>query len=111
MLHITRQSSADVHILALSGRLEPGNSAQLRTELSSLTAARARRIVLDMKGLHSIDSSGLATLLEALASAWDYGGEIKLIRVGTRVRGVIDIFRLGDVLLGPLARARPASGN
>jgi anti-anti-sigma factor len=112
MVRIALGTEGEACILKLSGRIDAGSSAALRDALFRLTEAETPTIVLDMGELESVDSAGIATLLEGLARTWYYGGDLHLTEVPARVRSVIEIFRLQTLLLPdrPLAAAqRPQS--
>ena len=106
MLKITATASGEASVLRLEGRVSPANSAALREEILKLTDAEAPFIVLDMNGIERLDSSGIATLLEGLARAWCYGGDLRLSGVGPQVRAVIEVFRLQGLLLAGPGAAR-----
>lgn len=52
------------------------------------------RVVIDMKRLLFIDSSGVGALVNALSTAHKAGGDIKLANVPAQVRGVFEVVRL-----------------
>lgn len=52
------------------------------------------RLVIDLKQLLFIDSSGVGALVNALTVARKAGGDIKLANVPPHVRGVLEVVRL-----------------
>lgn len=52
------------------------------------------KVVIDMKRLLFIDSSGVGALVSAITAARKAGGDIKLANVPAQVRGVFDVVRL-----------------
>ncbi len=106
MVRIALGTQGQACILRLSGSIDAGNSATLRDALFRLTEARTPTIVLDMSELESLDSAGIATLLEGLARTWYYGGDFHLEDVPHRIRSVIEIFQLQSLLLAEHPAAR-----
>jgi anti-sigma B factor antagonist len=55
-------------------------------------------IVANLKNVSYIDSSGLATFIEAYQKLMAYDGKLVLCHLNDTVRGVFEIARLEDVL-------------
>jgi anti-anti-sigma factor len=76
-----------------SGDLDIAGAPELKESLSLALASDARAIVIDLRGLALMDSTGLRTLLEAHAGE---GGErISFVAGNEHVQGV---FRLSGLL-------------
>lgn len=85
-------------ILSLRGELDLHNSADLRTELFDLLGqAKTARLVLNMAQVPYMDSSALAVLVEALKKLMKTGGRVFLLGLQPRVKGLIEIARLGTI--------------
>lgn len=84
-------------LLRVTGDVDLSSSPVLRTKLSQLTKKRAGNILLDLRGVPFMDSSGLATLIECLKTVRQYGGALKLIGVGARVREVFSLAQLDSI--------------
>jgi anti-sigma B factor antagonist len=101
-MRFSRDKQGDVLVIVLRGRLSLGEGdAEVGEEIRSAVAAGEKKILLDMKGVPVLDSSGVGELLAAFTSATRRGGTIKLLglspRVGevlktTRLVGIFDIF-------------------
>jgi anti-sigma B factor antagonist len=55
----------------VSGRIDPSNTSPLEEELSKVIPSSKARVVLNMKNLHFISSSGLRVLKLLSAKAYD----------------------------------------
>lgn len=78
-LAVQGQAGGDVLILHCEGRIAFGaDSAAFRERLEHLLAGTPN-IVVDLKGVDYIDSTGLGMLAGLLISAKRRGGEIKLV--------------------------------
>lgn len=85
-------------ILWLRGELDLHNSAELRTEVFDLLGrGKTTRLVLNMTGVPYMDSSALAVLVEALKKLLKTGGRVFLFGLQPRVKGLIEIARLGTI--------------
>jgi anti-sigma B factor antagonist len=97
-------------VLLIAGEIDLHRSPELRAVLQTHVAARRPALVLDLTGVEYIDSSGLATIVEYLRSAQDFGGRIALVGLSPRVRTIFDLVRLGEIIpiAATLAEARAA---
>jgi len=97
-LKITNSETNGTSVVTLDGRIvlgEEGNA--LRAKLKTLIAAGKKQIVVNMKLITSVDSSGLGTLFAAHLSAKAEGASLKLCDLGCRFQEVLQITRLGTV--------------
>lgn len=85
-------------ILSVRGELDLHNSADLRTEVFDLLShGKTTRLVLNMTQVPYMDSSALAVLVEALKKLLKSGGRVSLFGLQPRVKGLIEIARLGTI--------------
>ena len=86
-----------VTIVRCEGRIVSGSESEsLRTHVAVLLRDR-RSIVLHLGKVGFIDSSGLGTMVRALASTRQARGDLKLCNVPERVRKVLEMTRLTTV--------------
>ena len=86
-----------VKIVDLKGEVDLYNSPSLRTEFSSLLKKKEKAILINLKQVNYIDSSGLATFVELLQKMSVYGGKLKLSGLGRSIRNVFEVSRLDGV--------------
>lgn len=86
-----------VKIVDLTGEVDLYNSPSLRTEFSSLLKKKEKAILINLKQVNYIDSSGLATFVELLQKMSAYGGKLKLSGLGRSIRNVFEVSRLDGV--------------
>ena len=65
--------------LRVAGELDPTNSPQLRQTLTEAQLC-GHLVVLDLRGLTSIDSSGIDAIRDAADRGSRYGGRLTLVR-------------------------------
>jgi anti-sigma B factor antagonist len=81
-----------VTIVDLDGRIVLGEgSAGLRDLVRNLIGEGIRKILLNLR---NVDSSGLGELVSAFTSMHSQGGELKLLNLTNRVRGLLQITKL-----------------
>ena len=83
-------SASDGFCIALSGDMTAIDVARLAECLDDALDYELRRIVIDLKGLRSLDPSVLSTLLVAHRRAFDDHRELLLIRGHAPVQQIID---------------------
>jgi anti-anti-sigma factor len=99
-LDISIRESGDVTILDLRGRstISGGESELLSSHLQELVAKGVRKLLLNIKNLWQVDSSGVSIIIETYASLKRRGGDLKLLRPGGRVLRVLTVFHLLDII-------------
>ena len=94
-LVIISRQSGDVSILDLTGRITLGEGAgALRDAIRTMTLEGHKRILLNLGGASSVDSSGLGVLVSAFATLANHGGQLKLLNVLPRVQDLLLITKL-----------------
>lgn len=96
-MKISNRNERDVEILDLRGEVDLHSSPQLREQFNTLIAGGQHAIFVNMKEVSYIDSSGLATFIEALQKMNQTGGKLVLMHLNQTVRGVFEIARLDGI--------------
>ena len=88
----------DVAIADLSGRLTLGEgSGALRNTIKDLVAHGDKSIVLNLKEVSHIDSSGLGEMVGAYASVTNAGGQIRLLHTQSKLHDLLVVTKLYSV--------------
>jgi anti-sigma B factor antagonist len=96
-LHIEQLESEGIVILHLKGPLTSGHGdLELRDRLAALNESGQINIVLNLKDVSHIDSTGLGTLLFGLARLQEAGGGLALANVN---RAHLKLFLLTELAL------------
>lgn len=94
-LRIDTKETNGVKVLTLTGRVTLGDeSNQVRSKIKELLAQGDKRLVLDLRNVSYIDSSGLGTLVAAYTSARNEGGDIRLANVTKKFDELLNITKL-----------------
>lgn len=98
-LQISIRESDDVTILDLQGRATIGfDSDLLSSHLQRLVANGVRKLLLNLADVTQLDSSGISAITGAYVSLNRQGGSLKLLRPCGRVRAVLRVIRLLDII-------------
>lgn len=91
-MKVDLRSRDDVAVVDLRGRFVTGvGNAPLRTALDDLLADGWRKIVVNLSEVPAIDSSGIGELVEGKKVAEHFGGELKLVELGDRIRHILTL--------------------
>ena len=98
-LQVSIRESDDVTILDLRGRSTiDGESELLDNRLRKLIASGVRRVLLNLTNLTQVDSSGVGVIIDSYVSLRDQGGDLKLLCPRGRVREVLRVLRLLEII-------------
>lgn len=96
-LDIKTRQAKNATVVEIEGEVDMNVSPKVRTVLVGLTDKKTAKIIVDLKGVPYIDSSGLATLVECLQGAGRYSGKLHLIGINDDIKDVFQLARLYDV--------------
>jgi anti-anti-sigma factor len=99
-LQILIRESGDVTILDLQGRstIDGGESELLDNRLRKLIANGVRKLLLNLAGVTQLGSSGICAIIGTYVSLSRQGGSLKLLCPWGRVRAVLRVIRLPDII-------------
>ena len=96
-MKIEQRSKNNVEILELAGELDFHSSPELREKLQELIKKQAAKILINLKKVSYIDSSGLATFVETLQKMKRQSGRLILSDLAPAVRSVFEIAKLDHI--------------
>lgn len=96
-MQVKREEIGTAIVLTVQGSVDITSSPELRGELKVALDRRPPRIVVDMGGVTFVDSSGLATLIEALQKTQAYEGRVLLCNLSQHVLGVFQLANLDGI--------------
>jgi anti-anti-sigma factor len=89
----------DATVLDLEGRLILGPATELLSgRLQDLIAKGCRKLLVNMKTVTQVDTTGISTIVRAFVSMQREGGKLALFHMSDRVRMVLDMTRLLNVI-------------
>ena len=93
-MRIQVEETPDTLLIRVDGEIDMQNSPKLRENLIQLVKKEKETLVISLEGVSYIDSSGLATLIEAFQKTVVYGGTFKLVIGSPRI---LDVFKLAKL--------------
>src|SRR5215213_2222306 len=94
------RKEGDAVVVAVRGEIDQHNSPELRGDLLDILARQSpSRLVLNLGEVPYMDSSAVAVLVEALQKIRKTGGRIFLTSLQPRVKGLLEIARLGTIFV------------
>jgi anti-sigma B factor antagonist len=84
-------SDGSTSVIAVSGELDLASSGALEEELARVAATGIRQIVIDLRDLEFMDSTGLSTLVKAHQRAQEAGQEFGLVRGPQQVQRLLSL--------------------
>jgi anti-sigma B factor antagonist len=97
-MKISKRTAGDVTILEPKGKIMIGaGDVVLRGALEEAAQGKDAKILVDLKGVKKIDSSGIGELIAAHNTVTEAGGSIKLINLPSKLHGVLEITQIVSV--------------
>ncbi|MEM7350698.1 MAG: STAS domain-containing protein [Acidobacteriota bacterium] len=94
-INLRRERDEEVTIVDLDGKLTIGDGdVQLRQEIQDLLDDGVKRILINLKDVKAMDSSGLGELVRVRANANNADAVVKLLHVEDKVQEVLEMTRL-----------------
>jgi anti-sigma B factor antagonist len=94
-MKIKEKIESHVAILSLSGKMMGGpETTQLHDRIRSLINDKIIKVVIDLRGVKWINSSGLGVLMATHTTLKNAGGELKLANVTEKVESLLMITQL-----------------
>ncbi len=96
-MKVTQETQGSATLFVVDGQVDMHTSPELRGHLRGALGAEASPLVVDLTQVAFIDSSGLATLIEALQAVGKYGGKLRLFGLTPEVRKLFDLAQLSTI--------------
>jgi anti-sigma B factor antagonist len=95
---VTERYIGGATILDVTGRIAVQDGAsQFGTRLRHTLHQGHIQVVLNLDAVPYFDSTALGELVRTLITAWQMGGDVKLLHVGSRVRDLLAVAKLCQV--------------
>ena len=97
-MNLYSEKKKDVTVLFVrEERLDAHNSGDLKAELAGLFEGKEKNILVDLKEVRFIDSSGLGALVSGFKNAISHQGNLKLSGLQPQVKSMFELTRLHRV--------------
>lgn len=96
-MEISVETRDGVVVLRPSGDVDLSSSRELQQSVKQAMEGRPSRVVVDLTNVPYMDSSGVATLVEAMQIARKQSTKLVLCAMQSKVRSIFEIARLDRV--------------
>ncbi len=96
-MQMNKAKQKDILICNITGDIDINSSPEVRKTFGELTKTEEKKIIINLKNVSYIDSSGLATLVEILKKTKNYGGKLRLTNLADKVKGLFEITKLEKI--------------
>ncbi len=97
-MKIKEKMDGDIAVLTLSGKMMGGpETTALHDRIKSLIADGMHNVVIDLKGIKWMNSSGLGVIMACMTSLQQANGKLKLASVTEKVQSIMIITKLIQV--------------
>jgi anti-sigma B factor antagonist len=88
-VQVRREGSTE--LIAVSGELDLASGPALESELDKVTAPQTTLVIVDLRELEFMDSTGLSIIVRAHQRLSEAGCELSLVRGSTQVQRLLDL--------------------
>jgi anti-sigma B factor antagonist len=85
-------------IIAVSGELDLASSPSLQEELDRVAASDSQLLIIDLRSLDFMDSTGLSVLVRAHQRAEEHGRQLAMVRGPQQVQRLLSLTGVGEKL-------------
>jgi len=93
-MQINEQEVSGVFVYNVVGDIDINSAPEMKKTFDAVTKDKKEQILIDLKEVEYVDSSGLATLVEVLKNVRVYSGKFKIASLTTKVKGLFEITKL-----------------
>jgi anti-sigma B factor antagonist len=94
-MDVNKRQVGDVTILDLKGKITIGTGdVQLRNAVHEVMDSGAMKVLINMRDVSTIDSSGIGELVSAYTTATKRGAKLRLINLPAKVTDILTITQL-----------------
>ncbi|MBD3379871.1 MAG: anti-sigma factor antagonist [Candidatus Omnitrophica bacterium] len=93
-MQINVEQKGEVTVYNMSGDIDINTSPEVKKAFDGAMKDKHEKVVINLKDVGYVDSSGLATLVEILKNLRAYGGKLKLSNLSDKVKGLFEITKL-----------------
>jgi len=88
-MHIEEKIMGSVAVVFLKGEiLDDSDDLTLRQKVSSLKVDGIKKVIIDLGKVHRINSRGLSTLIAAVKSMRESGGDIRFTQIDKHINDI-----------------------
>lgn len=97
-LIIDVEKNKDQHTVYVTGEIDIYTAPKLKEELLHLTEKNGQTIIVDLNGVHYMDSTGLGVFISAVKATNENQSHLKMINLQERVLRLFNITGLNEIM-------------
>ncbi len=97
-LGITTRQSGSTTVVSVTGELDVHTATELELALREMISNGQHDVVVDLRGLGFLDSTGLSVLVKALKWAKEAGGGLRVVAADDKISKVFTITGLDQAM-------------
>ncbi len=97
-VEITTEKIDAGYLMLLKGDVDMNSSPDVRSSLGDVfRQSGSKALLINLSGVRYMDSSGIATLVEAMQNCLKQGMKLRLVELSPSVRDVFELARLSSI--------------
>lgn len=96
-MEITKEINTGICVFRIEGEVSSYNSSVLREAFADALAEGRGKVIVELSGLNSIDSSGMAIIIDFFVKLKTKGGTLRLCSLNEKVRRVFKFTKLNTL--------------
>jgi len=93
-MDISSRAKGEVVILDISGEIDLYNAPEIKDIVNKLIEQKKYNVIINLKEVTYIDSSGIGALISSLSNLKKYQGGLKIINVFASVKKLFELTKL-----------------
>ncbi len=93
-MQINLEEKNDIAVYRVTGDIDIESSPEVKKFFDKVAKEQRSKVLVNLKEVNYVDSSGLATLVEIFKNLRTYGGKLKLSNLSAKVNGLFEITKL-----------------
>jgi anti-sigma B factor antagonist len=89
--------NAEIEILEPSGRLDVTSAGQFRRQVSQISTMKPKFLLIDLKNISFMDSSGLGALVSALKTMRSVDGDMAICSASDQVQMLFELTSMSKI--------------
>lgn len=89
--------SPNVKVIELSGRLDVTSAAQFRRQVNDVLGSKPKFLLVDLKEVSFMDSSGLGALVSALKTLRSIEGDLAICSLSEQVQMLFELTSMSKI--------------
>ena len=98
-MQVKIEDKNEVKICYINGEIDINSAPQIKKIFDKIISEKSNKVLVNLKDVSYVDSSGLATMVEMLKNIRTYGGKMKISNLSQKVKSLFEITKL-DKLFG-----------